>query len=258
MRKLDCDQKLYFRNELRDARAVALQDAEAFDEIVHVLERMGAFLRGEEKVFGTLYKFTKLINSEAGGSPLAEQIPSKCSDVHLSFSELYELVRDGRNKAMHDGSFARHLTFRAIELSIIFEHALMTDFNHVKHFMVENPICAALWQPLSFIRQSMLKNSFSYLPVSVPQNDKQRWQLISDLSVAQYLQTVRGEDLTKRLTQTLGEAVETEGIELSKTRICKPDDLVVDVLRSWNGMPVLIQSRHSDDLLGILTPFDLL
>jgi len=178
MRRLNHQQKLYFRNELRDARAVALQDAEAFDEIVHVLERMGAFLRGVKKDFGNLGKFRDPINTEARQSPLAEQISSKLPDVHLSFSDLYELVRDGRNKAMHDGSFARHLTFRAVELSIILEHALMTDSNRAKHFMVENPICAALWQPLSFIRQSMLKNSFSYLPVLVPQNDKQRWQLI--------------------------------------------------------------------------------
>jgi len=170
MRKLNDHQKLYFRNELRDARAIALQDAEAFDEIVYVLERMGTFLRGEKKAFGNLGEFKNLINSEAGQSPLAEQIPSEWPDVHLRFSDLYELVRDGRNKAMHDGSFARHLTFRAIELSIVLEHALMKDSMRVKHFMVENPICAALWQPLSFIRQSMLKNSFSYLPVSVPQN----------------------------------------------------------------------------------------
>jgi len=134
----------------------------------------------------------------------------------------------------------------------------MKDSMRVKHFMVENPICAALWQPLSFIRQSMLKNSFSYLPVSVPQNGEQRWQLISDLSVAQYLQPVRGADLTKRLTQTLEDAIKAKGIKLNETQTCKPDELVVDVLKRWDGLPVLIQSPCSDDLLGILTPFDLL
>ena len=35
-----------FRQQLRHARAVAFRDAEAFDCIIHVLERLGSFLHG--------------------------------------------------------------------------------------------------------------------------------------------------------------------------------------------------------------------
>ena len=38
----------------------------------------------------------------------------------------------------------------------------MSELHQVSDFMVRNPVCASMWQPLSFIRQSMLVNSFSY------------------------------------------------------------------------------------------------
>ncbi len=46
---------LYFRNQFRQARALVLRDAEAFDEIVFVVERMGLFLsRKVDGLNGTL------------------------------------------------------------------------------------------------------------------------------------------------------------------------------------------------------------
>ena len=53
----------------------------------------------------------------------------------------------------------------------------------VGDFMVRNPICAELWHPISFIRQALLANSFSFLPV----RRDTKWHLISDLQIATYL-----------------------------------------------------------------------
>ena len=41
---LDREILLYFRDQLREARAIALKDAEEYHEIIFVLERLGSYL----------------------------------------------------------------------------------------------------------------------------------------------------------------------------------------------------------------------
>jgi len=43
------DKTLYFRDELRKARAAALADAEAFSAIIVALEQLGGYLAKENK-----------------------------------------------------------------------------------------------------------------------------------------------------------------------------------------------------------------
>ena len=69
---MDTEAALFFRDELRQARAVALRDAEAFEEIVFVLERMGSFLKGGG--IG-LKDYEEVLCEEARKSPLACEIP---------------------------------------------------------------------------------------------------------------------------------------------------------------------------------------
>jgi len=45
---MDLEATLYFRDQLRSARATALRDSEAFDEIIFVLERLGEYLSDEK------------------------------------------------------------------------------------------------------------------------------------------------------------------------------------------------------------------
>ena len=177
------DEKLYFRDQLRAARAIALRDAEAFEEIVFVVERLGKFLNPKAE---KLVAKKAVLESIAQSSLLFEKIPGCFVNFHLPFTILFDLVRESRNDALHEGAFARHLTVHAIELSLIIEDALMSEMNLVSHFMVRNPACAYEWQPLSFIRQTMLINSFSYLPVLTETGGKKNWKLISDLAVAKY------------------------------------------------------------------------
>jgi len=101
---MDRSAVVIFSDELREARENALRDSEAFDGIVHVVERLGSFLRG---------KITHL-----------EEIPGQRPDLHVPFSLLYKLVREARNDALHQGAFARRLTGHAIELSLVLEDAL--------------------------------------------------------------------------------------------------------------------------------------
>ncbi|GAB3895020.1 hypothetical protein [Spirosoma agri] len=48
--RLSLEQKQGFRDQLRDARGAALKDAEAFTEILFVIERLGAaFVKADNK-----------------------------------------------------------------------------------------------------------------------------------------------------------------------------------------------------------------
>ena len=42
--EMDPQVALYFRNEFREARAAALKDAEGYQQILFVLERLGSYL----------------------------------------------------------------------------------------------------------------------------------------------------------------------------------------------------------------------
>lgn len=249
---IDSEVARFFRDQFRQARATALQDAEGFQEILFVLERFGAYLSEKIKDLG---KYGKAIEREAMNSPLAETIPVQHNTWHSKFSTIYELVRDARNDALHQGAFARHLTFSVIQLALILEDALMSNANTVGEFMVREPICASFWQPLSFIRQQMLKNSYSYLPLLSENEGQPRWVLVSDYHVAHYL---RQGDRKARLAKTLDSA-KTEGLILELAYTCSADTSVVEALKMSEGKPVIvIDSGYPERLVGIVTSFDFL
>ena len=167
------DSKPYFLNQLRQARAAVLRDAEAVDALIHVFERLGMFLRHK---IGDLGDYGGVLGGVAGLSPLARQLPKEC---HTPFGKLYNSVRGARNSAMHEGAYARHLASHAVKVALILEDALSNGSDKsrkltfpnltpedalmkIGELMVPNPICAEIWQPLSFIRQAMLESSFSY------------------------------------------------------------------------------------------------
>jgi hypothetical protein len=254
MADMENEAALHFRDELRAARAVALRDAEAFQEIVFVVERLGAFLSKKRRNLGM---YLPLIKEQAARSPMAEDVPNELPDFHQQFEVKYEIVREARNAALHEGALARHLTSNAIELSLVLEEAIMSERHQVSDFMVRNPVCAFVWQPLSFIRQTMLVTSFSYLPVPLKTAGHTDWELISDFRLAQYLRK-NGKVEKDGLVQRLQDAVKAGHIELHSAKTCGPQDKIEVVLQTSDGLPTLVLSPDDKELLGILTPFDLL
>ena len=253
---------LHFRDQFRQARALTLRDAEAFDELIFVVERMGMCLTGK---VANLDKYKHAIATEGERSSLACEVPAAWPQLHIPFSELYDLVQDGRNWAMHQGAFARHLTDHATKLAIVLEDALMNGNNKVRDFMVQNPVCAETWHPLSFIRQRMLESSFSFLPVNLAKKGHPpAWRLISDLEVARYLRAnARNARLLQRLDKASGDIRAEEPnsgrpIQLDKPHLCQPEDSVRVALEGCNGLPVLVTQKETGELLGIVTAFDLL
>ena len=259
--RLNNEQALNFRDQFREARMVALRDAEAFHEMIYALERLGFLLLGEE---GSLGKYKPLIEAEAEDTALAVEVPTPHRDWHTPFSEVYDLVRFSRNDALHQGAVARNLTVHATQLALVLEDALTSKARRIGDFMVRNPVCAFPWQPISFVRQQMLANSFSYLPTQWETEQGTWWKLISDFRFAQYLRVSddpRGQKRQKRLTKTILEAVDEDGLVLEEAASCSSSMTVEEALPlfSGDGRPLLV--HHPMDpqrLMGIVTAYDLL
>ena len=89
----------------------------------------------------------------------------------------------------------------------------------VSDFMVRDAICAAHWQPISFVRQQMLANSFSYLPILWPADNNPRWHVVSDVGVTRFLRSaVSKADRNRRLAIIIGEAIRSGDLIISKAR----------------------------------------
>lgn len=249
---MDRASTICFADQLRDARESALRDSEAFDEIIHVVERLGSFRR---RAIGDLGKYQNDLEKLAGQSALAIDIPTRCPEVHVAFDRLYNLVRKARNDALHQGAVARRLTSQAIQLSLVLEDALRRSLEDstVGDYMVRNVVCAEEWQPISFIRQQMLANSFSFLPVEI----EGRWCLVSDLEIATFL----GVDEAQR-NQQLARSLEASGMKLKAARLCTPSTSLSSALKTFDGdqhpIVVCLDGSGKRPIAGILTPFDLL
>jgi CBS domain-containing protein len=244
--------ELYCRDILRDARATAFRDSEAFAEVLFAVERLGSLQTGKH---GTLRDYKEALVALARRSPLAEDLPARRSDLHTSFPRLYSLVQTARNDALHQGASARHLTDHCVELALVLEDALVSESTTVADYMVKAPTCAFPWQPLSFVRQQMLVNSFSFLPIRSADGN---WRLLSDLMVARVLRAAgTGEERNRRLATTVEEAERLFALRLELARTVTPGVLVNEVLEGPDASPVLVISE-SGELLGIVTSFDLL
>lgn len=252
------DQRIYFRDRLRHARSVVLNDAENFVAVSHEVERLGRFLSA-----GTgngLNDYEPAILDLAQCSPLAKDVPQRWPQCHIEVAVLYKLHRQARNDAIHEGASARSAAAHAVPLALILEDALMDDDREVGHVMVRDPVCASMWQPVSFVRQTLLASSFSFLPVQHGHGTAVRWGLISDHAVARYLRSASTRaERRRRLATPIAEAIGgDDGLHLLAPFICGPNESIDRALAASGGRPVLIVGEDEAVLLGIATPFDML
>ena len=239
---------LYFRDEFKKARHCALKDSEGYQQILFALERMGSFLSKENAGLG---KYKRCIVNLVKQNRPCHLRPSK--EYHIEFDRLYEMVQKGRNDALHKGAVARLMTSHSVQLSVMLEDTLMSiaRSGKISDYMVRNPVCVYEWQPISFIRQIMLENSFTYLPFF--RKEQEAWYVISDLDVAKILRMGKVEN-------TLINCVQSERLT-RKATVLGPDTPVCRVLKlpGEKVWPVLARLEGCNDhLLGIITPFDLM
>ena len=267
---MDSKKALYFRDEFREARAAALEDAEGYQQILFVLERLGAYLLKKIASLGA-YKerIIALVNEHHPLEKDREEWPSY-RDCHTAFDSLYEIVRLGRNDALHQGAVARNLTSRSVELSLMLEDALMpaSKSKKIGDYMVRNPVRAYAWQPISFVRQMMLENSFSYIPVYMEKKDakKKAWHIIADYHIAMYLQSATNSDCRKeRLAKPIKDAIGSGKMTREEAFPACRDETVEEVLerikeKSTEGKPILVvkEQDNCEELLGIATAHDLM
>ena len=257
---LRCEVALYFRNEFRGARAAALKDAEGYQRVLFAVERLGAYLTEKQLTLGG-YK-DHIVKLVACHHPLGKELPDSCKDYHIEFSKLYQMVMTERNDALHQGAFARILTSHLVQLSTMLEDTLTMTImaDEIKNYMTRNPVCAHPWQPVSFIRQTMLENSFSYIPVYMKSGEEEKsWRIVSDYAIAKYLRLATGTPCRKKLLSTSLEcAVASSPWLIEKAVVVTPKEKVGKALDYTKRGPILVERGGCAELLGIATPFDLM
>ncbi|WP_144011995.1 CBS domain-containing protein [Deinococcus sp. LM3] len=236
---LEEEEASYFLRVLRDARYAALADAENFRSVCFALEELGMRLRGEN--LRSLRKYKTI---------LQDIVPTKLKN---EYSEIFDLVVSARNEAAHRGIFARNLASKSIRLSIIVEAGLQSMTTKVKHIMSQNVIFAEKFYSLAKVREIMLENSFSYVPISL----EDKYYLIPDFLIAQLWHDKKSTDKLKYNTKI-------DDI-LDKKDLLKPIELLSNAKKSAALNPLLqapalvFNGTHAERVVvGILSPFDLL
>jgi len=242
-------QRVDFLARLRAARALVLSDGESFGEASTVLEHIG-----------------QVVGSKIGNGLKDYEIPivTLAKDAEgieeESVKRLFNVVREARNRSIHDGAYARHLTSRLMDLLLILEEAIMTNMDRVEDLMVRNPVSAEPWQPVLHVRKMMLTNSFSYIPIYQAKN-RGRWMLIDDGALMRWIRDAPNKTKQKdRLALPVGEAIEKHGLAVKGAIVCGRETTIAEILQRMNERPTLVTERiqGEDRLLGILTAFDLL
>ena len=248
--KLTLKQRVDFLNRLRGARALVLRDSESFGEASTVLEHIGQVVAG--KIGNGLKDYETSIVS------LATEADGTATD---SVKRLFNVVREARNKAIHDGAYARHLTSRLMDLLLILEEAIMINMDRVEDLMVRNPVSAEPWHPVSHVRKMMLSNSFSCIPIHETKHGKGRWMLILDSTLMHWIRSEPDRKKQKvRLALPVGEAIAKHALVVKGAICCSRETPIAEIIPRMNDRPTLVTEKilGEERLLGILTAFDLL
>lgn len=254
-------ERLMYRDRLRAARYAALADSEGFTQICYELEALGVRLLGKQESLGM---YRGKIEGIAKKSLVLIAMQEGPPGMFKRFQALYFIVRKARNDNMHLGAYARHATKAAIELCILLEEGLMNgEGMKVEDVMVTEVVALDPGQPVAHARQLMLMHSFSFLPVYL--GDK--WRLLSELSVAQYLASSSDLGEKKRfLGAPIDRASKEHGLrlpELSEEYLLKPKEDATAVLKRCSGSDaptlwLVPDESRPGKLLGVLSPFELM
>ena len=245
---------LDLRKRLQKARYQVLEDGENWLGIAQAIEAVGKAIAKKDK-YGSglgnlkeeLQKFIKKCHPTTGqGQYEAEEGP-----FESTFENLLEKVRKTRNDEAHTGVAARSAARIAVVVGIYLEDTLMAASGadkDVKPYIQEEVVRAYKWQRLGECRRLMLTYSFSYLPVKIGTE----WKMLSDVDLAEYL-AVKGPEGRKG---TVKEA-KKNGLKVKKAAEVKPTYCKRKALNKMEGKAAVVINKEKE-LLGIITPFDLL
>jgi hypothetical protein len=234
-------------HQVREARALLLRDAEGFDRAAGVLEHVGQQYGQRIQIGLGKYK-----------PALLDLIHRGARQHHDEANRLFEVVREARNTAIHDGAWVRHLGLRLAELFLFIETAILSHMTLVKDMMVAGPTTAQPWQQLADVRRTLLLNSFSYLPVLMAAPTA-GWHLIADHELVRFLANASGDTRRDLLSKSIAEAVGA-GLTLIKAEPITEDRTIASIRTESLTTPLLVvrSPDHGGQLVGIITAFDLL
>jgi hypothetical protein len=187
-------------------------------------------------------------------SALYEAAQTDRSGRHTSPERLFQLLRTARNQAMHQGAYARLVARHAVDFCLLLEDALVNGSDVIDDFIVRDPITAEVWQPLGLVRNTMLQNSFSWLPIRA----SGEWGLIGDGAIARILRGVENNaERQTRVTWTVEHAMQCGYLVTEEAVVVSPNTPLKRIFErdSWRVALVVDEQKR---LIGLATPFDLL
>lgn len=262
--ELTSEERIFYRDQLREARYAALADSEAFESICFAVESLGARLSGKKT---NLNDYKNHLHSLSKKSSLYECLTKENPHFFSEFCVLFERLKSARNDAMHTGAFARNATAYSIEFCIMLEDAIMQspsinnkDIETVANYMVKSPVIAELWHPLGYARQKMLANSFSYLPICIPENKEMKWKLLSDVNIIQCISNRSNTERNRLMTSKIADLIEKK--EDSKPHLNLIPANTIDIKTKIKDLQIGSQNlwliTKDNNLVGVLSPFELL
>ena len=241
---------------LREARETAQKDSENFSALIHAFERIGAMEKGKlGKGLGT---YESELLAIAGNSPLCKD---QSPHYHSSAANLFTLIKRQRNAAMHQGFVARNLVRHSVEFALILEHAIknMKNVITVADLMIRDVCYADIDHPMSYIRQRMLVNAFSFMPVIMTDGAV---KMLSDIALAKWLRQMSWDQQQLALVRTLRDEITGSPPPLD---LCDPVLLPSQtpigqvVAKFVNSMPILLhEPNDKTKIVGLISAFDLL
>lgn len=241
-RSLSIEAAVHFRGRLRAARDLALADSEGFMQLIQEIEQLGSFLTNDPDARTFARHEDSLV-----------LLAQSSLTLEPNFELLLAALRKARNDAAHLGAAARRTTSQAVSVALVLEEAMAgsTNLRLVEHYMVDTPVSAESWQTIAMVRRVMLHHQFSVLPY----RHGKTWKLLTDGAVVRFLGDER-ERRQARLASTIAEAL-PDGLSLVSARTARLGTPVHEAYDPEHA-PTLIVLDSSDNLRGILTPFDML
>lgn len=175
----------------------------------------------------------------------------------VSFLDLYKRMKEARNDHAHTGTpmvlSCQWTTGVAGVLLEALEAAACRQIgNVVRDVMVTNPECAHGWQTLADLRRTMLVNDYSVLPIVNGWCGDSTWCCVDAEKLARYLRS------GGRRKRTLAEVRSAKDMDILKATAVHEDTPVGEVLGSLKLPVVVTKGKANAELVGIVTPFDLL
>lgn len=248
--EIEKKQKAYFLKLFRNARYKTQEDAEDFSCICFALEEFAVFAFRVKK---------------SGLGKYKDDYRKFFKNNFFNGERLYALlcvVHKSRNDYAHQGVFARNSARKAQSLAIELESKLMKDLSRLEHIMSEDIAYANPELTVSKIREIMLLNSFSYLPLRY---DDSTYYMISDIDIARLWnkrwddnrsenEKIRNEKLYITHFREIFDEHLPKGSKI-KADILDGDIEIEEVADKLSHIPILVKGK-SGAIVGIVTAFD--